>query len=61
MIAVALLALLHVYIGARLLPPLGPAGAAVGVAALSTLFALVLAGASPILRRRATPPALTWA
>jgi uncharacterized protein len=60
-IPVALLALLHAYIGARLLSELPLPWLALGAAGLALLFALVLSGASPILRRRPSPPALTWA
>ena len=60
-VAIAVLALLHLYIGARLLTAL-PAPAALGGAALlAALFALVLSSASPIFGRRPRSELLTWA
>ena len=53
-VAIAVLALLHLYIGARLLTPLPAPAAWGGAALLAALFALVLSSASPIFGRR--PP-----
>ena len=57
----ALLAMLHAYIGTRLLGVLPPPGAWVGVGLLAGLFLLVLSAASPILGRRAATGVLAWA
>lgn len=59
--ALLLLALLHAYIGLRLLAPLPLAWASAGAVALAALFALMLAAAAPVLWRRRTRPALVWA
>jgi len=58
---VVLLAVLHGYIGARLLPVLPAPWAAVGVGLLLGLLLLVLSAASPILGRRAATGVLAWA
>jgi predicted MPP superfamily phosphohydrolase len=56
--ALFLLAALHLYIGARLLPPLPPAWAWAGAALLCALLALFITGLSPVLRRR--PGVMAW-
>jgi predicted MPP superfamily phosphohydrolase len=61
LLGLVLLALLHVYIGARLLPPLGPAALPIGVAALATLLALLLSSLRSGFGRRQQSPALRWA
>ena len=60
-VAVGVLALLHLYIGARLLSALPVAGVWIGAALLAVLFALVLSSASPIFGRRPASELLTWA
>src|SRR5439155_6235346 len=60
-VAAGVLALLHLYIGLRLLPSLPAVGAWSGTALLVSLFALVLSSASPIFGRRPSPELLTWA
>jgi hypothetical protein len=59
--ALVLLGLLHLYIGARLLAPLGSAWAIAGGVALFGLFALILSGLSPLFGRRQPGGALAWA
>jgi hypothetical protein len=59
--ALLLLALLHAYIGVRLLVPFPSAWVWVGAAALVALLALMLEAAAPVLWRRRTRPALVWA
>ena len=60
-VAVTVLASLHLYIGARLLPPLTTGSTWIGAALLVALFVLVLSAASPIFGRRPRSQLLTWA
>jgi predicted MPP superfamily phosphohydrolase len=59
--ALALLALLHLYIGARLLPPWSPGGVAFGIAGLTALFFVLPAGMSSGFGGRRVRGALRWA
>lgn len=59
--ALLLLALLHAYIGVRLLAPFAPTWVAAGATALVVLFFLMLEAAAPVLWRRRARPALVWA
>jgi predicted MPP superfamily phosphohydrolase len=59
--AIAVLALLHAYIGARLLTTLPVTAALLGAAGLAALFALLFATASRMFGRRESSRALTWA
>ena len=56
----ALLALLHLYIGARLLPPLPAAAWVPGALALLLLLALLLTGLEPVFQHRTDKPLLVW-
>jgi predicted MPP superfamily phosphohydrolase len=58
--ALVLLAVLHLYIGARLLSPLAPGWAFAGAALLVALFGLILSGLSPLFGRRAPGGVLAW-
>jgi uncharacterized protein len=61
---VTLIALLHVYVGIRLLPawPIGPLGRALGALALCVSFALIIAGARARMRQSSRFAAnLAWA
>jgi predicted MPP superfamily phosphohydrolase len=60
-IALGLVALLHLYIGARLLPAFPSPWPAVGAGALLLLFLLVLNAMAPLFGRRHAPGFLTWA
>lgn len=55
-----LLALLHAYIGVRLLPALAPPAAVLGAAALGLLFWLLRSAARSVLSRRAVAGVLQW-
>jgi len=55
-----LVALLHLYIGVRLLAPLPAAPAAAGALALALLFALLAASLTPIFQARTDRGPLVW-
>jgi predicted MPP superfamily phosphohydrolase len=56
----ALLALVHLYIGLRLLPPLPPAASVLGVLGLLALLVLLVTSFEPIFHARLDRPLRVW-